>query len=300
MATNNFKPFAIGNGANVTSQNEYEQLDALLAGFQAGKASSAQINKALRQSSVMAHVLAQFISDSAGVDVLDNGIPANILTSLKAGMVSLTPGRLINIQILVASGTYIPTPGTKSIIVEQVGGGAGGAPCAGVNSNTASYSGGGGSGAYAKYLIKRIPDSVPYSLGSGGNSGQPGGVTTFGSYCSTSGGMTGSNGTTGTQGIAGGGSGGQLINQSSVISIINSKGSGGVYGLAVNTAGGNGGNGGSSLIGLGGKGSPNGAGQPGDGYGAGGGGCFLPAGGASSTQPGGSGSGGAIIVWEYA
>lgn len=57
MATNNFKPFATGAGANVTSQADYEALSALLAGFQAGRASSAQINKALRQSSSMSAML---------------------------------------------------------------------------------------------------------------------------------------------------------------------------------------------------------------------------------------------------
>jgi len=73
MATNNFKPFAIGNGANVTSQTDYEELTALVTGFQSGKASAAQINKALRQSTFVAAALAQFISNKNGTDVLDNG-----------------------------------------------------------------------------------------------------------------------------------------------------------------------------------------------------------------------------------
>lgn len=70
MATNDFKPFATGSGANVLPQADYESLSALASGFLSGKASSAQVNKALRQSTVMASVLAQFISDSAGVDGL--------------------------------------------------------------------------------------------------------------------------------------------------------------------------------------------------------------------------------------
>ncbi|HHS0916091.1 TPA: gp53-like domain-containing protein, partial [Salmonella enterica subsp. enterica] len=50
MAKNDFKPFATGKGANVTSQPDWEALPALLSGFTAGKASSAQVNKALRQA----------------------------------------------------------------------------------------------------------------------------------------------------------------------------------------------------------------------------------------------------------
>ncbi|BCQ40887.1 hypothetical protein ERHA54_34900 [Erwinia rhapontici] len=86
MATNNIKPFAIGNGANVTSQADYESLSALLTGFQSGKASSAQINKALRQSSFVASVLAQFISNAAGVDVLDNGNATALLNNFIAAL----------------------------------------------------------------------------------------------------------------------------------------------------------------------------------------------------------------------
>jgi len=73
MATNDFKPFAVGSNANVTSQDDYEALAALASGFQAGKASSAQVNKALRQGTVMASVIAQFIASVGGVDVADDG-----------------------------------------------------------------------------------------------------------------------------------------------------------------------------------------------------------------------------------
>ena len=55
MATNNFKPFATAVGANITSEADYELLSALASGFQSGKASSAQINKALRQANFVSH-----------------------------------------------------------------------------------------------------------------------------------------------------------------------------------------------------------------------------------------------------
>lgn len=86
MATNNFKPFGIGSNANVTAQADYEALSTLISGFQSGKASSAQINKALRQGTVMASVLAQFISNATGEDVLDDGETATVLTNLIAAL----------------------------------------------------------------------------------------------------------------------------------------------------------------------------------------------------------------------
>lgn len=73
MATNNFKPFATAANANVTAQDDWEALPALLSGFMAGKASSAQVNKAIRQASFIAAALAQYTANKSGLDVLDDG-----------------------------------------------------------------------------------------------------------------------------------------------------------------------------------------------------------------------------------
>ncbi|EGY0128757.1 TPA: hypothetical protein JTN85_000327 [Escherichia coli] len=73
MAKNDFKAFATDRNANVMSQEEWEALPALLSGFTAGKASSAQVNKVIRQASFIAAALAQFVSDKTQQDVLDNG-----------------------------------------------------------------------------------------------------------------------------------------------------------------------------------------------------------------------------------
>lgn len=70
--TNDFKAFATDTDANVTSQEEWEALTALKKGFSSGKASSAQVSKALRQPSTMAAVLGQFIAN-AELDALDDG-----------------------------------------------------------------------------------------------------------------------------------------------------------------------------------------------------------------------------------
>ncbi|GCD15852.1 phage tail fiber protein [Escherichia coli] len=73
MAKNDFKAFATDRNANVISQAEWEALPALLSGFTAGKASSAQVNKVIRQASFIAAALAQYVSDKTQRDVLDNG-----------------------------------------------------------------------------------------------------------------------------------------------------------------------------------------------------------------------------------
>lgn len=84
MAQNDFKSFAVGAGANVTSQADWEALAALVTGFQSGKASSAQINKAIRQASFIAAALAQYTSDKTGGDVLDDGDQAAFITKMAA------------------------------------------------------------------------------------------------------------------------------------------------------------------------------------------------------------------------
>ncbi|QOV70437.1 hypothetical protein [Citrobacter sp. BDA59-3] len=86
MAKNDFKPFATGASANVITQAEYEALTALLTGFQAGKASSAEINKAIRQATFVAAALAQYITNKTGQDVPDNGDIAAFITKMAAAL----------------------------------------------------------------------------------------------------------------------------------------------------------------------------------------------------------------------
>jgi hypothetical protein len=178
MVTNDFKPFAIAPSANVTDQADYAALPALLSGFGSGVASSAQVNKALRQSTVLASVLAQFISNQLTVDVLDNGDTTTLLNNLIAALNSngaasflqkannfseikaagavaqaaaLTNlgsgdgtlnGRYLNTQSFPSTATYTPTHGTKRLRIRLWGGGAGGS---GTNTNNVgAFSGGGG------------------------------------------------------------------------------------------------------------------------------------------------------------
>ncbi|MBU9823869.1 hypothetical protein J1786_22235 [Rahnella sp. L72c] len=214
MSTNNFKPFGIGSGANVISQADYEALAALTFGFQSGKASSAQINKALRQGTVMASVLAQFISDSAFVDVLDDGNTALVLSSLK----SAVTGRLLAVKSFTSSGTYTKTPGSNHIRVRVWGGGGGGA-----NTATSGQAAGGGcGGGYAEGFFSTTEiTTLAVTVGAGGvnvaagvtGSGGAGGQSSFGSIITATGG-TGSIQTSG----GGVGSGGNIINFTANIS----------------------------------------------------------------------------------
>lgn len=79
MATNNFKAFALDPNANVISQADWEALPALLSGFTSGKASSAQVNKAIRQATTIGALIGQFIANS-GVDALDNADVNGLVT----------------------------------------------------------------------------------------------------------------------------------------------------------------------------------------------------------------------------
>jgi len=93
MAKNEFLPFAVGSGANVTPQDEWANLQALISGFTSGKASSAQINKALRQSTFIASAIAQFISIKTSLDVIDDGDIDGFLSKLQNALASQSLGR---------------------------------------------------------------------------------------------------------------------------------------------------------------------------------------------------------------
>ena len=308
MAINNFKPFATAANANVTAQADWETLPALLSGFMAGKAYSAQVNKALRQSTVMASVLAQFISDSAGVDVLDNGNTAQILANLKTGMTALTPGRLLNVQVFYNSGTYTATPGTKKVIVEIVGGGGGSAGAHAADSNSIAIGGPGGAGSYAKAQFTSGFSGVNVTVGSrglGGTTSNPyassGGTSSFGNLVSAAGGDSGKPAgpsssfpfSTAAATVSAGVSGSGII--------VGTPGEGASSSIALSAGVSVSSPGGSSHFGAGGFITAYGAkGIDGAGYGAGGGPVATSTGKPNTALAGGNGSMGIVIVWEYA
>lgn len=82
-AVNQFKPFAANAGANVLTQAEYEALGARATGFSSGIAESKQLNKAWRQSSVMAAAVAQHVANQLSEDVLDDGNLSNLTDQVR-------------------------------------------------------------------------------------------------------------------------------------------------------------------------------------------------------------------------
>ncbi|ELP4645859.1 tail fiber protein [Salmonella enterica] len=125
MAKNDFKAFATDRNANVMSQEEWEALPALLSGFTAGKASSAQVNKVIRQASFIAAALAQFVSDKTQRDVLDNGDLPGFVELLGSGFA---------VEYLSRKNPFgdIKSDGTVNTALENLGLGEGSALPVGV------------------------------------------------------------------------------------------------------------------------------------------------------------------------
>ncbi|MBF7994087.1 hypothetical protein [Rahnella laticis] len=171
MANNNFKAFGISNGANVTNQADYEALAALLSGFTAGKASSAQVNKALRQGTVMASVLAQFIANTTTLDVLDNGDTATLLTNLLAALKTNGAGSFLQITNNLSE---IAAAGSAAQAAAQAALALGNAALRTVGTSTG-----------------RIPDMSSFLLGSMAAGGQGGFKTPTGHIVQYGGGTTG-------------------------------------------------------------------------------------------------------------
>lgn len=103
MPVNQFLPFATDEDANVMSQADYTALAARQAGFQAGVASSQQLNKTWRQASIISTAIAQFICDNQAEDVLDNGEIPTLVTQLESAIQSFLGGN----STLVLPGTTV-------------------------------------------------------------------------------------------------------------------------------------------------------------------------------------------------
>lgn len=303
MATNDFLPFATGGAANVLTQAQWAALSALLNGFQSGIADSKSINKAFRQSSIMAAVLAQFIADQTGANSVDDGTTSTLLANLKKSM----PGRILGVQTFTSSGTY--APGTYGgltatrAVVRAIGGGGGGGGAAAAAAGQASVGAGGNAGAYGELLIISglTPQTVTIGAagaGSVGANGSNGGTTSFGGLMVCAGGIGG---------VLGGSVPIPSLNFAAAASpagvsgtgtiFANAPGSIGGFGFALSTSAYTSGIGASSVFGAGGRNSQS-AGVNGSGFGSGGGGGSTSNGG--SAAAGGNGTPGYLVVLEYA
>lgn len=95
MAINQILPFGTGAGANVMTPADYTALAARTTGFQSGVAKSKEVNTPLRQSAFVAAMLAQFISDTLAVDVLDDGNVSGLQAKLKAAIAATNGGSML-------------------------------------------------------------------------------------------------------------------------------------------------------------------------------------------------------------
>jgi len=212
------------------------------------------------------------------------------------------PAVVLRVLMIVASGSYVPSAGTRAIYVECIGGGGsgGGAPAA---SSNLSCGGGGGSGAYCAVWLTSVKASYNLAIGAGaagvsGAAGNAGGDTTFDSpsVCTAKGGGAGQVLAAGTAaatcygGPGGGISGGNLGD-------LTNNGNDGGPGLRLSGTAGWGGSGGPSVWGGARIGNQvSGAPAAGLAAGAGGTGALTTA----TVFAGGAGANGIVRVWEFA
>lgn len=101
---NNFLPFCpTDTGTNLLTQGDYAVATDRTVGNQSGVASAKLVNKAIRQATFIASQFAQFIANVKGVDVLDDGVAANLLAQITA---SFLPAAPVITYLTSGSGTF--------------------------------------------------------------------------------------------------------------------------------------------------------------------------------------------------
>lgn len=150
MATNEILPFAsTDTGTNLLTQSEYSSDSQRPIGNQPGIARSKLVNKALRQSSLMAAGIAEYLAVNQGTNVLDSLTPAQLADMFEAAVLAQLNGEVIPVdqggtgattasgartnlsaQKLLVSGTNIKTLngenvlGSGNLVLEGVPAGA--------------------------------------------------------------------------------------------------------------------------------------------------------------------------------
>lgn len=178
-----------------------------------------------------------------------NGIQWSLLAQSGAG---------VNVQVFTLSGTYTPTPGLKSAVIELCGGGGGSGGTSATTGANGTAAAGGGSGAYARIymtaaqMAAAIIGSTSIVIGAGGSAGAigatggAGGNTSFLLIASCNGGGGGAGGaaTAATQAFAGGAGGiapGAIFGALAIHTQAGERGADGVTSLPQRTAMGGGG-----------------------------------------------------------
>ncbi|EPG3168562.1 hypothetical protein QC864_001658 [Klebsiella pneumoniae] len=131
---------------------------------------------------------------SVGRDIIGKNTIADILTYLGLQNPDGSVGRLIGVRVFTISGIYNSSAGTKSVIVDAIGGGAGSGGVPATSSSQSGISAAGSSGSFARARYSSNFSGLQIQIGAGGVAGTSttpggdGGVTTFGSLLSCPGG----------------------------------------------------------------------------------------------------------------
>ncbi len=259
--------------------------------------------------SALANTVAGKLSqDQNGADIPDKTTFLQNLGLMNNGVV----GRLVNIKVITTSQVYIPTPGTKKIVVEVQGAGGAGGGSQAVTAGNCSIGAGGAEGCYGKSIFTDLEDSYSISIGAGGvgvqgAGGGAGGITTFGDLMSAGGGFGGATLPSGSTAVTTGLN--APSNERPVVIGANlySSGYAGTFVFAVRLGASSiisavAGMGGRSAFGDGGGShTAIGTGPDANAFGSGGGGAkSWSFNGTDIAYAGGRGADGVVIVWEYA
>lgn len=210
MAINQILPFGTVPGANVLTPADYQALAARLGGFSAGTAKSKELNTVWRQASFVTAMIAQYIADKSGQDVLDNGdlaalqakfvaalaaspaftgvptapTPAAGDNSLKLATTAFVGAAVAGVGVpkrvtITSTQAWTIPPEWRGKIVDVflLGGGGGGGGAAGGADNWGGGGGGGGGAGEWKRVLVQLPDAatLPVTIGTGGSGGANGG-----------------------------------------------------------------------------------------------------------------------------
>lgn len=197
MAINRILTFAQEDtGSNLDSQNDYQAAADRIRGNQPGVARLRLVNKALKQASLMAAGLAEFIALRQSADVNDTLTPAQVAA-------------MFSTAATYRDAIYFGNPGTSTWTVPagvtRVRGRVWGAGGGGGGTTNGAASGGGG-GGYAEGWFSVTPgQQIAITVGFGGAGGT--GAPTAGSNgtASSIGAFFGATGGGGGQGAGGGG-----------------------------------------------------------------------------------------------
>ena len=131
-----------------------------------------------------------------GTGISSVGTSGNVLTSNGTAWVSSRASPIPTTQVFPSNGTFTIPAGVTKVRVTVVGGGGGGG-----NPGT-TYSGGGGGGTAIKTITGLTPGgTVTVTVGTGGGATGNGVTSSFGAYCSATGGTFAVSSTAGTGGI---------------------------------------------------------------------------------------------------